>query len=211
MNNEKINSKIKLSNNSSFVILIFVIFIFRNIGRSTFRRSKFWPPPEEVIWLVCGFHKKKALHDFQCRLHESSIICDTFICIKNLNLILKNWCHKTWTSWHAENCTNKKGIFYNIKISKLVIQLVFQININLETYEIKKKIINDFDSAFFIFQFVKFRKKITNFVQFYKILSSTLFSIIQIQLFIFFQTSNFNLSTFPKLSESKKKNYPRVS
>ena len=47
MNNEKINSKIKLSNNSSFVILIFVILKLRNIGRSTFRRSKFWPPPLE--------------------------------------------------------------------------------------------------------------------------------------------------------------------
>ena len=45
MNNEKINSKIKLSNNWSFVILIFVILKFWNIGRSTFRRSKFWPLP----------------------------------------------------------------------------------------------------------------------------------------------------------------------
>ena len=45
MSNEKINSKIKLFNNSSLVILIFVIFKFRNIGRSTFRRSKFWPTP----------------------------------------------------------------------------------------------------------------------------------------------------------------------
>ena len=36
MSNEKKNSKIKLSNNSSVVILK-----FRNIGRSTFRRSKF--------------------------------------------------------------------------------------------------------------------------------------------------------------------------
>ena len=48
MNNEKINSKIKLSNNSSFVILSFVIFKFRNIGRSTFLRSKFWAPPETI-------------------------------------------------------------------------------------------------------------------------------------------------------------------
>ena len=39
MNNEKIKSKIKLSNNSSFVILIFVNLKFQNIGR-----SKFWPP-----------------------------------------------------------------------------------------------------------------------------------------------------------------------
>ena len=34
MNNEKIKSKIKLSNNSFLVILIFVILKFRNIGRS---------------------------------------------------------------------------------------------------------------------------------------------------------------------------------
>ena len=43
--NEKLNSKIKLSNNTSFVILTFPILKFRNIGRSTFRRSKFRPPP----------------------------------------------------------------------------------------------------------------------------------------------------------------------
>ena len=47
MNNEKTNQKIKLSNNSSFVILIFVISKFQNIRRFTFRRSKFWPPP---VW-----------------------------------------------------------------------------------------------------------------------------------------------------------------
>ena len=41
MDDEKINSKIKISNNSSFVIFIFVILEFRNIGRSTFCRSKF--------------------------------------------------------------------------------------------------------------------------------------------------------------------------
>ena len=35
----------KLSNNSSFVILIFAILKFWNIDRFTFRPSKFWPPP----------------------------------------------------------------------------------------------------------------------------------------------------------------------
>ena len=50
--NEKINSKIKLSNNSSFVILIFGIFKFRNIGRSTFRGSKFWPPPRKSNYSI---------------------------------------------------------------------------------------------------------------------------------------------------------------
>ena len=34
----------KLSKNSSFVIFLFAILQFRNIDRSTFRRSKFWPP-----------------------------------------------------------------------------------------------------------------------------------------------------------------------
>ena len=42
---KKINSIMKLSNNSSFVILIFEILKFRNIDRSTFRHSKFWHPP----------------------------------------------------------------------------------------------------------------------------------------------------------------------
>ena len=39
------NSIIKISNNSSFVILIFAISELRNIGHSTFVRSKFCPPP----------------------------------------------------------------------------------------------------------------------------------------------------------------------
>ena len=43
---KKINLQIKLWNNSSFVILIFAILKFRNIDRSTFRRSKFWPSPD---------------------------------------------------------------------------------------------------------------------------------------------------------------------
>ena len=43
--NKKINSIIKLSNISSFVILIFAILKFRNVSRFTFRRLKFWSPP----------------------------------------------------------------------------------------------------------------------------------------------------------------------
>ena len=42
---KKVNSIIKLSNNSSFVILIVGILKFRNIDCSTFRHSKFQPPP----------------------------------------------------------------------------------------------------------------------------------------------------------------------
>ena len=45
MSNEKINSKIKLSNNSSFTILIFSILKFWNIGCSTFEHFKFCTPP----------------------------------------------------------------------------------------------------------------------------------------------------------------------
>ena len=41
LKNEKLNSKIKLSNNPSFVILIFAILKFRNISYSTFCLSKF--------------------------------------------------------------------------------------------------------------------------------------------------------------------------
>ena len=46
LKNEKINSKIKLSNKSSFVILLFAILKFWNFGRSTFCRSKFRPTPK---------------------------------------------------------------------------------------------------------------------------------------------------------------------
>ena len=49
-NEKKINSIIKLSHNSSFVMLIFEILKFRNIGRSTFRCSKFSFPPTKIFW-----------------------------------------------------------------------------------------------------------------------------------------------------------------
>ena len=41
MKNEIISSKINLSNDSNFVILIFEILKFRNIDRSAVRRYKF--------------------------------------------------------------------------------------------------------------------------------------------------------------------------
>ena len=46
------NPKTKLSNNSSFFILIFAILKFRNIGRSTFLRSKIWPQPNNGLQLL---------------------------------------------------------------------------------------------------------------------------------------------------------------
>ena len=42
----KQSSKTELSNNWPFFILIFAISKLRNTGRSTFRRSKVWPPPK---------------------------------------------------------------------------------------------------------------------------------------------------------------------
>ena len=63
MNNEKINSKIKLSNNSSFVILIFVILKFRNIGCSTLYRSKFWPPPNS--WKDQMYYRTTDISEFR--------------------------------------------------------------------------------------------------------------------------------------------------
>ena len=54
LRNEKLNSKVKLSNNWYFVILMFAILKFRNIGRSIFRRSKFWPHPtaHNSLWKI---------------------------------------------------------------------------------------------------------------------------------------------------------------
>ena len=57
MNNEKINSKIKLSNNSSFIISIFEVSNFRNTGRSIFCRYKFWLPPNFGTY---AFDKKNS-------------------------------------------------------------------------------------------------------------------------------------------------------
>ena len=42
--------EIKISNNSFFVILIFEILEFRNVGHSSFGRSKFWDPTEFERW-----------------------------------------------------------------------------------------------------------------------------------------------------------------
>ena len=62
LNNHKkkrINSEIEKSNNSTFVISIFEVSNFRNIGRSTFGRSKFWPPPKY------NNQRQKILRDFR--------------------------------------------------------------------------------------------------------------------------------------------------
>ena len=67
---EKLNSKIKLSNNSFFVILIFAILKFRNIGRSTFYRSKFWLPPKSFWKLSMGV--------FGFAVHESEVTISKF-------------------------------------------------------------------------------------------------------------------------------------
>ena len=48
---KKVKSIMKLSNNSSFVILIFAILKFRNIDRFVFRRLKLWPSPCETSYI----------------------------------------------------------------------------------------------------------------------------------------------------------------
>ena len=60
----KKNSKIKLSKNSYFVILIFVILKFLNIGRSTFRRFKFLPPPKFIIFKIWKIIKIAKIDNF---------------------------------------------------------------------------------------------------------------------------------------------------
>ena len=59
------NTIIKLSKNSSFVILIFATSKFRNFSRSTFRRSKFWPPPN-----CNNFYSKTKLTILCCFSHH---------------------------------------------------------------------------------------------------------------------------------------------
>ena len=61
MSDEKINSKIILSNKSSFTILVFVILKFRNIGRSTFEHSKFCTPPTDKIYFIFCFLTEEAM------------------------------------------------------------------------------------------------------------------------------------------------------
>ena len=45
----KIKFENKIVDYSSFVILIFAVLKFWNISRSTFRRSKFWLPPQSTL------------------------------------------------------------------------------------------------------------------------------------------------------------------
>ena len=60
MNNEKMNSEIKLSNNSSFVILIFVTLKFRNISRSLYIPSfQIFTPTQLIIWKLANFPNYK--------------------------------------------------------------------------------------------------------------------------------------------------------
>ena len=56
--NDKLNSEIKLSNNSYFVFLRFAIFKFRNIGR-----SNFLPLPEFELRIdrISSFKKRLLL------------------------------------------------------------------------------------------------------------------------------------------------------
>ena len=78
LKNEKLNLKMKLSNNSSFVILIFAILKFRNIGRFTFRPSKFWPKYFIlfffITWTLKVFDNFVKFHKFSKLLNFGKFI-----------------------------------------------------------------------------------------------------------------------------------------
>ena len=80
LKNEKINSIIKLSNNSSFVILKFATLKIRNFIRSTFRRSKFWPPPILIRTQKFKFFsfRLSLIRYFTLRNFDHSYICFRF-------------------------------------------------------------------------------------------------------------------------------------
>ena len=67
---EKINSKIKISNNSSFVRLISAILAFRIIGRSTFDPTSILAPTLRGI-----FDKLESEKKFYNRIYTLSYQC----------------------------------------------------------------------------------------------------------------------------------------
>ena len=104
---EKLNSKIKWSNYSYFVIFMFAILKFRSIGRSTFRRSKFWAPPSQKM--VAGRKKCDCLTYFFNKIFVSSTMeYDCYIAKEIFGwhkqkflLILPNKCYNSvnWTKY----------------------------------------------------------------------------------------------------------------
>ena len=64
LNNHKNKELIEKSNYSSFVISIFEVSNFRNIGRYTFGRSKFWPPPPENVMIDSWFSQLQVWSTF---------------------------------------------------------------------------------------------------------------------------------------------------
>ena len=58
------------SNNSNFVIFIFEISKFRNIGCSKFGRFKYWPPPANFNKEFSGVWK--AIARYKCRNYLKS-------------------------------------------------------------------------------------------------------------------------------------------
>ena len=113
---EKLNSIIKLSNNSSFVILIFAFLKFRNIGCSTFRRFKISPPPIfaqrrkvcEGKW-VWNFLTRKSTK-FLCWIFKITVIWTFFnkifkivhkyTCVLNKYMFFSCWVFRTFFTWN---------------------------------------------------------------------------------------------------------------
>ena len=116
MKNEKINSKIKLSNNSSFVISIFVILKFRNIGR-----SKFWPPPSPFVNVIEIWGRLSAW----CTWASLFLRLNGFIYLHICML-----CVKCWVTWNFSTSRYdwSTKIVYNKRI-KIIFKWIFSVEI----------------------------------------------------------------------------------
>ena len=120
-NISKTNSQIEKLNNSTFVILIFEISKFRNIGHSTFRRSKFWPPTWKLpnTW-ACQQHKYLK-HGVREPVASEKItlgqVVPNFTEQVVSSKILRIFTWKLWVTlrsvqlskwpWHKKTCINK--------------------------------------------------------------------------------------------------------
>ena len=73
----------------SFFRLIFAISKFRNIGRSTFRRSKFWPPPMSDT-RICPVIELTRFR-IPSRFTSFRVIASSFFKNGILKKLKKNW------------------------------------------------------------------------------------------------------------------------
>ena len=102
INNRKKIFKIEnnKSNNSTFIILIFEISKFRNIGRSTFGRSKFWPPPNFFFYMYENKNEifisgRKFIRDHTWNKKDGVPICD-FLSLSKIQIFFSDTIDDEW-------------------------------------------------------------------------------------------------------------------